>query len=415
MGAKGVIEKKLETGIPDCVIIKFSQREYLELRVTVRKPKYKQIHRCLHTSEWPEAMTQFGAVYADVIREPDIYSHKNVVFIKKLIDQFIELQSQRVSREEIAEGTYNSKERTIYKGLLPFCIHHNLEKISDLARNSFLDYAVWRKDNFGYQASTINVEIVHIKEFLFWIQKSKGHCPGFDWVIPPLRKTKNSGPKPNAAYSDDHIEDMMSYLESQCKNDNHSPYKRWSYQLFTQFFILQMECGARTAEFTHVQWKHVKIKNWDPSNPDSLNQIVNDVHIPISKTGPRDIVFESSALVILKKMYESKGRVLNQNDYVFSNLMTRQRQGPQLFNKIFKLMHEELGYGPEYTLYSTRSVYISDRILQNTPISLIAQNVGNSSRIIEERYMDIILRLNTGPLTQRILHPDSPSEWISPV
>ena len=33
-------------------------------------------------------MTRFGVVYADVIKEPDLYSHNNVVFITKLAYYF---------------------------------------------------------------------------------------------------------------------------------------------------------------------------------------------------------------------------------------------------------------------------------------------------------------------------------------
>lgn len=411
MGAKGVIVQKLETGIPDCHIIQFSERKDLELRVTLRKPKYRQIHRSLHTPDFPEALKRFGAVYADVIAEPDIYSHTNSVLLTKLVDEFMTEQAQRVSRGEIAPGTHKGKDRSLYKGFIPFCVQHKLERVSELSSASFKNYGAWRKDNFGYEQETINTEIRHLKEFLFWIQKAKGHAGGIEWLVPTLRKVKG-GPKPNSAYTDDMVVEMMTYLEEMCDNPNISPYQRWMWKLFTQFFILQMECGCRTSEFTYVQWKHVKLKGWNPHKPDELTNIVNDVHIPISKTGPRDIVFESSALVVIKRMYEAKGRVLNPEDYVFSNLLTRKRQGPAAFNAKFKEMHDHFGYGDEFTLYSTRSVYISDRIVQGSPISLIAQQCGNSSRIIEDRYQDVILRVNAAPLIKRNGQADGSDDYF---
>jgi len=412
MSAKGVIVTKTETGIPDCVIIQFSERKDLELRVTLRKPKYRQIHRSLHTSDLSEAMQRFGAVYADVVHEPDLYSHINVVLIAKLADEFLEEQTSRVIRQEIAEGTRKGKERTIYKGVIPFLVAHKLTKVSEVSNQTFKNYGAWRKDNYGYEQETINTEIRHLKEFLYWCQKHKGHWKGEEWLIPTLRKVKG-GPKPNSAYTDEMVEEMMLYLEDKANDDTLSPYQKWRWRLFTLYFTLQMQCGARTAELTYVQWKHVMVRGYDPLNPEQLDNIVNSVHFPVSKTGPRDTIFESAALILVKKLYESKGWVINPEDYVFSNLLTRKRQGPQDFNKKFNQMTDDLGYGDEYTLYSTRSVYISDRIIQGTPLSLIAQNCGNSVRVIEDSYQDIILKVNAEPLLKRTAKDGDNSEFIS--
>ena len=123
-------------------------------------------------------------------------------------------------------------------------------------------------------------------------------------------------------------------------------------------------------------------------------------------------MFESSALVIIKRMYEAKGMVLNPEDYVFTNILTRKRQGPGAFNTKFNQLKAHLNYGDEYTLYSTRLVYISDRIVNGTPLSLIAQNCGNSTRMIEERYQDIMLKVNSAPLIQRHGQEESFNEFM---
>ena len=139
---------------------------------------------------------------------------------------------------------------------------------------------------------------------------------------------------------------------------------------------------------------------------------MNDVHIPVSKTGPRDILFESASLVLMKAIYESKGWKLNPEDYVFANILNRQRQTSQSFNKLFNQMKDDLGYGDEFTLYSTRSVYISDRIVQGSPLSLIAQQCGNSTRVIEERYQDVILKINSDQLIKRNQTEQSREEFV---
>ena len=411
MGAKGVIVTKTETGIPDCHIIQFSERKDLELRVTLRKPKYRQIHRSLHTPDLAEAMTRFGVVYADVIKEPDLFSHKVEVFITKLADEFMNEQTSRVIREEIAEGTRKGKDRSIYKGMLPYLVSRKVTKVSEVNGQTFRDYGTWRKDNFGFEQETINTEIRHIKEFLYWCQKVKQNWKGEIWLIPPLRKVKG-GVKPNSAYTDEMVIEMMDYLEWKSNDDNVSPYQRLRWKIFTLYFSLQMQCGCRTSEFTYVQWKHVRVSGYNPLFPNQLEGIVNDVHIPVSKTGPRDILFESASLVLMKAIYESKGWKLNPEDYVFANILNRQRQTSQSFNKLFNQMKDDLGYGDEFTLYSTRSVYISDRIVQGSPLSLIAQQCGNSTRVIEERYQDVILKINSDQLTKRNQTEQSREEFV---
>ena len=123
-------------------------------------------------------------------------------------------------------------------------------------------------------------------------------------------------------------------------------------------------------------------------------EAVNAVHIPISKTGPRDVVFQSSVLVQLREIYRDKGLSIDPESYVFTNTFNGCRLWPQGFNSKWKLMSEELGYPSEYSLYSSRSTCITDRIINGTPLSLIAQNAGNSSRDIEESYRDVILQNN---------------------
>ena len=411
MANRGKILKKVETGIPKCVVIQFDRLDELQLQVTIGKAgSYRRIHRSLGTTDWAEAMKRFGPLYAEVIAEPDEFSRKHSIHLNKLVDEFMEKVQQRLRREEIAEGTAKNKERSLYKAFLPWCAAKGIKRVSEVEHNTFADFPADRID-MGYDYDTNAVEVRNIKEFLFWCQKVKGHWKGVHWLLIPIPKPKG-GPKPNAAYLDPMIEEATDYLEAKQTDDNLSPHQRWLWKLFNQFWILQMDCGCRTAEFTHVQWKNVKIKGFNPARPDSLLEVVNDVHIPISKTGPRDIVFQSPALVILKRMYEEKGFTLHPEDYVFMNTLNRKRLGPQGLNNKFKEMHNDLFWAENYTLYSTRSIYISDRIIQGTPITLIAQNCGNSVRIIEKDYRDVILKLHVEPLVQRRFSETEGGEYM---
>jgi integrase len=404
--------KKEETGIPHVLICQFEGRDHLQLKVRLDNPR-RYVFRSLGTSDFDRARREFAPLYADIIGNPDEFSRTNIIHISKLVDQFMDGEGHRVRRNEISEGTHKSKERTLYKGFLPYCVGHKLTRVMDADGTSFKHYGTWRMDVYGYEQSTVNTEIRHVKEFLVWCQRSKGHWKGEEWLVPTVNLRRGLKKQKNRAYTDEMVEEMTDYLLEKQQDKTETIHQRWLWKLFTQFFTLQMECGCRTAEFTHVQWKHCKIKGWNPERPESLLEVINDVHIPISKTGPRDIVFMSPALINLRKMYEDKGLTLTPEDYVFINTLNGKRLGPAGFNDKWKRMAEDLGYPPDYTLYSTRSVYISDRIIQGSPISLIAQNCGNSVRVIEQDYKDVILKLNTDPLVQRANNQeDGDSEYM---
>lgn len=413
MACKGKIVRKVETGIPKCFVIQFEHLPDLELRVTLGKgATYKQVHRTLGTPDWEEAMKRFGPIYADIIQEPNRYSRETPAELQQLIDLFAEDQEQRLRNDEIAPGTLKGKMRSLYKRFIPFLKSKGLRTASQIQHDSFQDYPGWSKAG-GMEASTVNVEIRHIKEFLYWVQRKHGYWKGTEWLIINIRK-RGGGPKPNSAYTDEMVEAGMELCLEKCKDMAQSSYDRWLWKLFTQYWTLMMDCGARTSDPLHVQWKMVKIKGWNPNDPTTILEAVNDVHFPKSKTGPRDSVFQSGALINIKALYEERGFTLNPEDFVFMNIRTRKQMGPKPFNDRFNMIANALGWPEQYTLYSSRSTYISDRIIQGTPLSLIAQNVGNSVRVIEDDYKDIILKLHADPLTQRRT-VESPAEEYSPL
>ena len=89
MANRGKILKKVETGIPKCVVIQFDRLDELQLQVTIGKAgSYRRIHRSLGTTDWAEAMKRFGPLYAEVIAEPDEFSRKHSIHLNKLVDEF---------------------------------------------------------------------------------------------------------------------------------------------------------------------------------------------------------------------------------------------------------------------------------------------------------------------------------------
>ena len=398
--------------MPQAFICRYELKDQLQLKVRLDDPR-RYLLRSLDTDDWEEAAFKFGSVYTELISNPDEKSRIHSVHLNRLVDEFDAEQQKRVRRNEITDGTLKSKSRTLYQGFLPYCNHIKVQRVGDVDSTSFKHYGTWRMDVFGYTQGTVNTEIRHLKEFLFWCQKAKGHWKGESWLVPTVRQKKGVQVPSNRAYSDAMVEEMTDYLLEKQQDKSISTHQRWLWKQFTLFWTLQMDCGCRTAEFTHVQWQHCRVQGWNPEDPKSIMNVVNAVHIPISKTGPRDIVFQSPVLIQLREIYRDKGLSIDPESYVFTNTLNGNRLGPQGFNGKWKLMAEELGYPPEYTLYSTRSTYITDRIINGTPLSLIAQNAGNSSRVIEESYKDVILQNNISVMTQRNGLEDDSDDFIS--
>lgn len=396
--------------MPGVDVILYSNRRDLYARILLQKPKRKYVHRCLDTKDLAEALQKTTAVFMEVVQEPDKFSRTKVQTLNKLADLYIQQETDRVRRKEITEGTLKGRERVIYDAVLPFCAVNKLETVSDIKHNSFLNYGASRVDS-GYSQSTVEIDIRHLKSFLFYCQKQHGYWKGFEWLVPVPRKVKG-GPKPNSAFTDEMIAEMTEYLERKTKNEELSRHQRWRWQLFSQYFTLLLDSGARSSEPAHIQWKHVRVRGFDPTIPASILAAECDVHIPVSKTGPRDTVFSSPVFILLKKMYSTRGIEPTPEDYVFLNVFNRKQLSVQGFNSKFKEMHADLGYGPQFTMYSTRSTYISDKIIQGAPLSLISQNCGNSARVIEQSYQDIILKRNAAVLLERKAFSEESKEFL---
>lgn len=397
MTTRGRILEKRPTGIPGVEIIRFECWENLVLRVKLTKPRKRFLHRVMETSDFDEAMGLFGALYGQIMQEPDQYCRKNTLEIRRIIDLFMEEQERRFKRKEIAEGTLKGKERSVYKGLVPFLSAHQIRKVESVTAKTFAGYAAWRMENNDFTQETVNVEIRHIKELLMWAQRNMDCWMGYEWLIPTMRKVKG-GPKTNAAYTDEMAIEMIGYIESQSINKAISPYKRSQWKVFLQYFAFMLASGCRSAEPTHLQWKHVKCRYWDRADPSTLDKVECDIHIPISKTGPRDILIKSPCLIYMMLMCEGLGYQLRPDDYVFMNLRGRRHQPVAGWNGLFKQMHRELGMEPNYTLYSCRSTYITEKLLLGVPLSVLADQCGNSARMIEDEYKDILLKRHASVL-----------------
>ena len=194
MANRGKILKKVETGIPKCVVIQFDRLDELQLQVTIGKAgSYRRIHRSLGTTDWAEAMKRFGPVYAEVIAEPDEFSRKHSIHLNKLVDEFMEKVQQRLRREEIAEGTAKNKERSLSKPSFLVCAK-GINRVSEVEHNtraSLPTESTWDTTTTPMQWSQEHQGV------LFWCQKVKGH--GRESICCCSHPQTEGGPKPNAA------------------------------------------------------------------------------------------------------------------------------------------------------------------------------------------------------------------------
>lgn len=392
------------TAIPGAEVIRFEGKRFLYARIRVESPhtkaKYKYIKRSLETEDLGIALQKIGVVYASVVQDPEEFSRTTITRLAKLVDEYSSFQQKRVIRQEITAGTLKMMDRALYQGFLPFCMVKRYERVMDVSANSFQDYGSWRMDTFSLSAETVNIEIRYFKGFLIWCQKYKEFFGGYFWLIPLVRQ-KKGGPKPNSAFKKELSEQLTKLIIAKTEDDTISAHQRWMWKLFSMYFFLMLDSGMRTDEVRHLQWKHIQCRKFDPDDPNTFVKAEVDMHVPISKTGPRDAVIQTPVFLLLLKMYEGKGFTPTPEDYCFLNIFNRQQLSTQPFTAKFKELHRFLELGKEYTLYSCRSTYITERIIAGVPLSMIAKNVGNSERVIADRYEDVILKRNADVMLQR--------------
>jgi integrase len=103
------------------------------------------------------------------------------------------------------------------------------------------------------------------------------------------------------------------------------------------------------------------------------------------KTGSRDIILQSSAIVFFKMITKGRPR----DAFIFVKADGERWKGSEQ-TRPMKAAIKKAKLDDRGSLYALRHTYISEAIERNTPLTVLAKNCGTSVRIIEKTYAKVL-------------------------
>jgi len=427
--------------------------------VTKKKEEITEVLPIHRSDNLAEADVDSGGAYtiAESKRPTEALKRrrKKGIDINRAIDDYLNLQSERVEALIIKEGTFKEMCITLGVHLKDYLKQESVLKTGDMKADTFQRYAVFRKwctkltrnkeagiikafvDNYLIPQRLVTNEVVTTKKLI------------------PKVKIKASDLDANPAINKEDWGKMnkwirFSYLKAGKAHPRPSVYY-WRY-LFWHFTIIMKNTGARPSELLNLRWKDVEIEDvgrvsqskleeeiheleaegidvvgeynpkkgdWVPSSRQlgRVERLVSYIYIKTSKTGDQREV-PCNLGKAFKRFKEFQDDYIYEHDLnveitpdtlVFGNPHNEYfpYQYASFTNSWWKMMSElkpmlkghKFSDRP-YTIYSMRSTFIENMLLSKMDIFLLSRICGHSVSMLTKHYERIDVKERAEEITK---------------
>jgi hypothetical protein len=358
--------------------------------------------------------------------------------LQEVMDDWIDASWQRVVTGEIQEGTWKSKNLFFKNQLRLFFQAKGLKRITDLQVDTFDDYRYWRMTE-GWKYSkktngrrpptdgTVNSEIGLINEWFNNHLIPKGYVRR-----KPKIRTKTLDQDDLAANPPIPLKEwekiwrwMESWSESDAKGVNRPQVHYWR-NCFRHYLLVAYNSGARPTELVGrfnkrqeqldrgLTWGDVEIQprtRWSPkANKEIEDKPVSILDIRKTKTGvPREVPCLAATHLIRWKKFVDDWRSQNgfppvqSTDLVFVNPGTGKPFSYTCFSRTWDQIRKQLADSltGHYTLYSTRSSYVTNQLEEGIPSDYVCKLTGHAYEVMKRHYERMQMRNLIPEVTKR--------------
>ena len=316
--------------------------------------------------------------------------------LTKLIVQFIEFQRQRCQVGEIEESSFKTYERTL-KFLLSWLSENGFKYLSQIKRNSLKDFATRRVRDDELMISSANQDVTYLRAFFHWCQ-DEGKLD-LEPNIPKLRDEpdKRLG---NPPFNKEDLEALFTEIDEfyKDKKTGADPYIRAGFKYYVRGLI---ESGMRPHEILAIKWSDVQFKVTNTNRARSINII----RVPErTKRGFRITIFKGDSLLAWREAQKRLVKDIKPSDFVFRGEKTDISLDQDSLRRYWTDINKKLGL--KYKLYSTRSHKITEMVLNDVPLPLIARNCGLSVKQIEKSYLRYAAEAQASIILREKRHDD---------
>ena len=430
------VELKEPTLNGEAFIIKYSDREYLNLRVKRDGKRYT--HISLGTTDIQQAHKLALDAYVKVKAEAP-KSRTRKLSMEQVFEDFLLFKDTEVDRGLLKSRSYNTYEQRVHQRIIPFCRSIGIRKISDIEKNSFDGYSgffldkkikgKWKTETSGLKPSTINNDISTLNHIFDWMLDQE--------MIDPRKKPHVKKIKDRTQYRDEANpaflpEDWRKFCDALYKFDQDidDNIERWKHRWFINWIRFQYQGGFRPSESRQITFGDCEVVKRKDDKLSGIIRIKSD-----TKTGSREVAMNGNTLQKVK-YHLNKGiklrkiqieqinkdildgkRVITTDNRRITELLPETylptKDDLLLMNPFFPDRHvyhmehirqwykeilSQCSFDRKYTIYSLRSTHISYALLQGQRVNLVAKNTGTSLAMIQRTYDGLSSRFHVDSL-----------------
>ena len=342
--------------------------------------------------------------------------------LKICVDEFLKAELQRRDAGLLGSSTYDTKKRTLTKWMLPYLLEKGCSHSQHIEAETFKEYPVWRKA----AKSTRKLELVNIKDFIENYLRAKNLMrEGIDFnkIIPRI-KILDSELDGNPPLDEANWIKVLSALKENCKRAERNPNHRGHYfnRMFYHWVIIARNSGLRPdVELNQLRWcdvKSVNVGRESESQGKRVDKWISVIYVKQSKTGKQRTVPANGVDKQLQdwkkeqeeyiKRYCPKVEVTDKT-LIFGN--PYREMGKYSMEHIYRVWRNMLDAMKEplapyvfsernFTLYSLRSTYICNLILQRKGIYDVAKLAGHTVAVCEKYYARLDMAVKAEEMTE---------------
>lgn len=329
--------------------------------------------------------------------------------ISRCVEDYVSELQKKVKSDLIHKNTYTKKKHSLVKQLLPYLESIGISKTIQINNNTFTDYPVWRQAS----KTTKRFELIQFKDFIENYCSRNGLIANevdMKTLIPSIRITESELDANPPLIDKQNWNELLKGLK--IVRDRVDIGKRHTGEYFDKLFyrwvLIAKNSGLRSnIELNRLRWCDVKRENvgrWSGNDKVTKDKWIATIYIKKTKTGRQRTVpcngvdaqlrmWKKEQQEYIKKYYP--WIEVTEESLIFGNPANGMKQFCYSryngeWQKLMKIVKGKLKpyvfSDRPYTVYSLRSTYICNLILQGKDIYTTAKLAGHTVAICERYY-----------------------------
>lgn len=388
--------------------------------------------RSLKTEDKEQAKEKAYEIFAEVLTQIKTTGSASPLTVRNLCDKWIRRQENRHSGGKLSATLFRAH-RFLFGTYVPnYADFKGWNFVKDIPYDGWEAYRKWRLEE-GWKLigqgdkggkrkganknrkppldSTLNREVTMIQEWFKYMlvpEKLATQAP----IIEKVKKGRNeeNRRKANPAFSPEDYTKIQRRFRKWA-NDTSAAKPEWR-QVVYHFFLCSANCGWRPdSEGLEMKWNQLKIRPREtvlPKGETKTEWIANleiwDRKNRKQRTGN---FLGGEYFQRLLELYEqwsiekSGFHRPSKSSYIFCDPETGKRLSYTTVSNAYKSVLQSLNLQGEYTFYSCRAFYVTERLKEGVEIYTVAKQTGHSMEICKKHYEELHIQERADEATRR--------------